>query len=320
MAVYTTLEHAQLADWLTQYDLGDLITFEGISSGIENSNFFITMRCGSIDTRFVLTLFERLNHQQLPYYLGLMQHLASKAIPCPNPQVMRGGKMLGALGGKPAAIVNCLSGGWQLAPSLHHCSQIGDFLAAMHVGGADYNTVQANQRDFAWCKKAAQRVTPFLNDRLRALLSDEISAQTQFIASGNYANLPSGPIHGDLFCDNALFHGDRLSGVIDFYFAGNDKWIFDLAISANDWCIDVASGEFDLAKLTALLNAYRLGRQLSTFEIAAWPFMTRAAALRFWLSRLDDWYSPRPASQLTPKDPTHFERILLSRRNTPHTL
>ena len=320
MAVYTTLAHAQLSDWLAQYDLGDLVSFEGISSGIENSNFFITMRRNSIETRFVLTLFERLKQQQLPYYLGLMQHLAIKGIPCPNPQAMQGGHLLGTLCGKPAAIVNCLRGGWQLKPNSHHCAQIGHLLADMHVGASDYAIVQANQRDFAWCIKAAQRVLPFLNDHLRALLSDELNAQTQFIASGDYATLPSGAIHGDLFCDNALFDGDQLSGVIDFYFAGNDKWIFDLAITANDWCIDPASGAFDLTKLNALLDTYRSRRALSALEIAHWPLMTRAAALRFWLSRLDDWYSPRPASQLTPKDPTHFERILLSRRNAPHTL
>ena len=320
MAVYTTLEHRQLKDWVEQYDLGDLVSFEGISSGIENSNFFITLRNNLVETRYVLTLFERLNHQQLPYYLGLMQHLATKGIPCPDPQAMRGGQLQGTLEGKPTAIVNCLSGRWQLTPSSHHCAQVGDLLAAMHVGAADYAAVQANQRDYAWCLKAAQRVTPFLNDRLRALLSDELIAQTQFKASSAYADLPSGAIHGDLFCDNALFEGDQLSGVIDFYFAGNDKWLFDLAITANDWCIEPQTGVFNLAKLNALLDAYRKRRALTALEIAHWPLMTRAAALRFWLSRLDDWNSPRPASQLTPKDPIHFERILLSRRNEPHIL
>ena len=320
MAVYTTLEHGQLKDWVAQYDLGNLVSFEGISSGIENSNFFITLRNNSIDTRYVLTLFERLNDQQLPYYLSLMQHLAIKGIPCPDPQAMHSGRLLGTLHDKPAAIVNCLRGSWQLKPTSHHCGQIGDLLAALHIGAADYTAVQANQRDFAWCLKAAQRVTPFLNDHLRALLSDELSAQTQFKASDSYALLPSGAIHGDLFCDNALFEGDQLSGVIDFYFAGNDKWLFDLAITANDWCIQPETGVFDLTKLNALLDAYRKRRALTALEIAHWPLMTRAAALRFWLSRLDDWYSPRPAAQLTPKDPIHFERILLSRRNEPHNL
>lgn len=316
MAVYTKLTQAALNDWLKQYDLGELVSFEGIPSGIENSNFFITT-----DTnRYVLTLFERLNHQQLPYYLRLMQHLATKGVPCPNPQPMLSGQLLGTLAGKPASLVNCLQGKEQSNPNADHCAQIGRLLATMHLGAADFDLAQANQRDFSWCLGAAQRVTPFLSQRLREVLFDELSAQTQFVASGERAKLPGSAVHGDLFRDNVLFDGDQLGGVIDFYFAGNDSWMFDLAITANDWCIDQGSGAFDLDKLNALLTSYRATRPLSVTEIAAWPLMTRAAALRFWLSRLDDWYSPRPAAQLTPKDPAHFERILLSRRSNPHTL
>ncbi len=318
MAVYTALEQDALIAWLACHEVGALVDWRGIQSGIENSNYFITTRDDLSERHFVLTLFERLDVDQLPYYLSLMQHLALQGFPCPAPMVDREGALFSMLAGKPAALVTRLEGGSILRPDATHCAALGTLLARMHVAGASFALHQPNPRGIHWWIVTAARVRPFLDDRQRALLDDEIALQT-LRWTDTVASLPCGPIHADLFRDNALFvdgaDAPSLRGVIDFYFAGNDVWLLDVAICINDWCVDLDSGALDAARRAAFLEAYARQRPLGTAEQEALPLVLRAAALRFWLSRLDDLYSPRPATMLVPHDPTHFERLLRRRRS-----
>jgi homoserine kinase type II len=274
-----------------------------------------------VDTgRYVLTLFERLGEHQLPFYLSMMQHLADKGVPTARPQMRHDGKYSGKMAGKPAAIVACLSGSDVTKPQMQHCSQVGKTLAQMHLAAQDFPGRLANQRGFAWCQTASAKVAAHLPTALAQALIEEIQAQQAYVASGIYQDLPASAVHADLFRDNVLFEADHLTGVIDFYFAGYDNWIYDLAVTVNDWCIDETTGSIDPPRYGALVNAYRAARPPTQAEQTAWPAVMRLAALRFWISRLDDWYSPRPASQLTAKDPTHFERVLRSRKDAPLSL
>ena len=317
MAVYTPVTEAQAAGLLDRLGLGPLQQLSGISAGIENSNFFADCPSG----RYVLTLFERLNAQQLPFYLGLMQHLATKGLPVPGPQADADGQILFELAGKPAAVVTCLRGSHQLAPNVFHCEQLGHTLARMHLAVADYRPFQTNLRGLSWW----QAVAPTLYSRLPAdtaeLLRDELAFQCELAESRAYQELPRGAIHADLFRDNAMFEGlpgrEQLCGVFDFYFAGVDTFLFDLAVCINDWCIDLASGRLIEERASALVAAYETERPLSAAEHRLLPALLRAGALRFWLSRLDDWYRPRSAKLLKPHDPTHFERVLRERRTAP---
>jgi homoserine kinase type II len=310
MAVFTPVSVDQAQAWLADFDVGRLIGFEGIASGIENSNFFVTTERG----RYVLTLFERLTRPQLPFYLGFMKHLAHHAIPCPDPVADRHDRILGELHGKPAALVTRLPGSANMNPAPVHCSQVGGVLARMHLAALDYPDVQPNLRGLAWWGDAMREVLPFLGADSAGMLGDEFDAQQRFAGQPSCHALPRTAVHADLFRDNVLFEPASLGGVIDFYFAGVDTWMFDLAVTCNDWCIDEASGDFVASRLDALLGGYRAVRMPSAAEIAAWPMMLRAAALRFWLSRLYDLYLPRPAQMVTPKDPALLERVLRSRR------
>lgn len=306
MAVFTPVSLDQLSDWIQQFPLGRATSITGISSGIENSNFFI----GTDSGEYVLTLFEKLHIEQLPFYLELMRHLAQRGIPVPAPVANDKGAIVCLLNDKPAAIVSKLEGQSQLAPQAAHCASLGEMLARMHLAGRDFKIMQPNLRGLAWWLETTPVVLPFLPAELGALLSDEVQYQKQFAATPTYRALPRGPVHADLFRNNAMFVGERLSGIFDFYFAGCDTWLFDLAVTVNDWCVDLETGVLDLARSEALLAAYRAVRPFSEAEQAAWQPMLRAAALRFWLSRLYDFYMPREAEMLTPHDPTHFERIL----------
>lgn len=315
MAVFTNVSADELARWLEGYDLGRLIRFEGIASGIENSNFFVDTEAG----RFVLTLFEVLTAEQLPFYLLLMKHLAARGIPCPDPVPDRQGRLLGALNGKPATIVTRLAGHVEMQPGPGHCASIGGLAARMHLAAADFDGGLPNLRGLSWWLEIAPEVRPFLDAGQRRILDDELLAQQRFAESAASRALQRSPVHADLFRDNVLFEtkpdGPRLGGVIDFYFAGVDSWLFDLAVAVNDWCIDEDSGEIDAPRADAMLSAYRAERPFSEAEAESWPMMLRAAALRFWLSRLFDYHRPRPAEMMTPKDPVHFERILRARRS-----
>ncbi|WP_454732010.1 MULTISPECIES: homoserine kinase [Cupriavidus] len=318
MAVFTTVSPDEIASWLLDYDLGEMRELRGIASGIENSNFFLTTEREDGTHEYVLTIFERLTFAQLPYYLHLMAHLAGHGIRVPAPVPGRDGEILRALKGKPATIVTRLPGSSQLAPAAGHCAEVGDMLARMHLAGQSYPRQQPNLRSLPWWQQTETEILPFLDAGQRALLQQELAHQAAFFHGADYAALPGGPCHCDLFRDNALFetdgHGhDKLGGFFDFYFAGNDKWLFDLAVTVNDWCIDLASGALDDTRARALLRAYHAVRPLGAVEAARWRDMLRAGALRFWVSRLWDFYLPREADMLQPHDPTHFERILRRR-------
>ena len=310
MAVFTPVTRDQLERWLARFPVGALRGYRGIAEGIENSNFFVDTDGG----RWVLTLFERLAPERLPFHLDLMRHLAARGVPCPDPVAGRDGALWAPLAGRPAARVTRLAGRGVERPSLRHAAPVGDLLARMHAAARDYGGRAPNPRGLDWWLDAAARVAPHLRPDQARLLADELDAQRAWAASDGARALPASAVHADLFRDNVLFDGDAIGGVIDFYFAGVDTWLFDLAVACNDWCVDDATGALDPERLDALVRAYQARRPLTDAERAAWPLAMRAAALRFWLSRLDDLHRPRPAEQLTPKDPAAFERILAARR------
>lgn len=313
MAVFTPVSREALARWLERYAIGSLVEYEGIASGIENSNYFVTTTAG----RYVLTLFERLAADELPFHLGLMHHLAARGIPCPDPVADHDGLVLGTLAGKPAALCTRLDGHAETHPDDAHCAQLGETIARMHLAASDYPGRLPNPRGLAWWEAVAPRLAARLEPQQAALLADELSHQRAFASSRAFATLPASAVHADLFRDNVFFDpaasSPRLAGVIDFWFAGVDTWLFDLAVAANDWCVD-DDAELDAERLGTLLDAYRRVRPLQPAEHDAWPTMLRAAAFRFWLSRLFDAHFPRPAEIVAPKDPARFERILRLRR------
>ena len=317
MAVFTEVLPAEIGALTERLGAGRLLQFKGIPAGIENTNYFVTTTTGE----WVLTLFERLSAEQLPFYLGLMQHLARRGLPVPEPRADADGQMLHQVAGKPAALVTRLPGHHQLAPDLHHCAQLGHLLARMHGAVADFALHQSNLRGLTWWQTMAPQLQPFLSTGQRDLLHKEMTFQQQLAASPAYAALPRGAVHADLFCDNVLFDGlpghEKLTGAFDFYFAGTDTFAYDLAVCLNDWCLDANDATLDQARAQALVGAYQQTRALSTTELRLLPALLRSAALRFWLSRLGDWYLPREAALLEPKHPTHFERVLRSRIATP---
>ncbi len=316
MAVFTAVTLDDLTQWMEQFPLGQAVALQGIASGIENSNFFLTTERGAQRQEYVLTVFENLDFDQLPFYVHLMRHLAERDIPVPAPVANAEGELVVALHGKPAAIVSKLEGSSQMDPRPAHCAEVGALLARMHLAALDFPLHQPNLRALDWWQATMPQVLPYLSPENAGLLQTEVAFQTAFAASETYAQLQRGPVHADLFRNNVMFVGERLTGCFDFYFAGVDTWLFDLAVTVNDWCIDLASGTLDEARVNALLTAYRAVRPFTAAEEAAWQPMLRAAALRFWLSRLYDFYVPREAEMLTPHDPTHFERILRDRLAT----
>jgi homoserine kinase type II len=301
---------------MSQLGLGELTELRGIEGGIENTNYFATTDLGD----YVLTLFERLNHEQLPFYLYLMKHLAEKGIPVPKPAANRDGDILHTLCDKPAAVVNRLLGKSQLTPEAAHCAAVGAMMARMHLAGEDYNRSQPNLRGLAWWNDTVPVVLPYLEEDQARLLQSELAYQNHIAQGAAYKALPKGPVHADLFRDNVMFEGEKLTGFFDFYFAGNDTWLFDLSVCMNDWCIDLNSGEHAAERAVALLNAYQEVRPLRSAERQLLPAMLRAGALRFWISRLWDFHLPREASMLKPHDPTHFERVLRARLPSPFKL
>lgn len=316
MAVFTPVTEQDARALLALYDLGDLVSLRGITAGIENTNYFLHTTRGE----YVLTLFEVLTQAQLPFYIELMHHLASRGIPVPQPQTLKDGTRLTILHDKPTAIVSRLPGGYEPAPGPRHCALAGATLARTHLAGQDYPLTQPNLRGLPWWEQTAPKVLPFLTPEQSTLLESELRDQQAAAASAEWQRLPSGPAHCDLFRDNVLFAGTfddpLMGGFIDFYFAGCDTWLFDVAVSVNDWCIVRETGEFVPELVQAWLSAYAAVRPFTDDERAAWPTMLRGAALRFWLSRLYDFFLPRPAQTLKPHDPRHFERVLQARHRS----
>ena len=310
MAVFTEVSPSEAAPLLADLNLGSLVSMAGATSGIENTNYFVTTDKG----RYVMTLFERLSAEQLPFYLNLMRHLAERGIPVPAPQPDAQGRILFELKGKPAAVVTRLNGRNQMSPQVGDCAQVGTMLARMHLAAQDYPAQQPNLRGLAWWIDTIPVVLPYLTPPQAELITTELHFQQELAASTAYQGLPRGPIHADLFRDNVMFDGEQLAGFFDFYFAGCDTFGFDISVCLNDWCIDLATGQLDAARAQAFVAAYDAVRPLTTDELALLPALLRAAALRFWTSRLWDFHLPRDAAMLQPHDPTHFERVLTERR------
>ncbi|MES3021930.1 MAG: homoserine kinase [Pseudomonadota bacterium] len=313
MAVFTAVSLDDVSEWIKQFPLGKALAVRGIASGIENSNFFITTESGE----HVLTIFENLSFEQLPFYLNLMRHLAERGVLVPAPVANDQGELIVPLHGKPAAIVSKLEGSSQMSPQPAHCAAVGAMLARMHLAAQDFPLVQPNLRGLDWWNAVTPTVLPFLSDSNAHLLRAEMHFQESYASCEHYKQLARGPVHADLFRNNVMFVGEQLGGFFDFYFAGCDTWLFDVAVTVNDWCIDLGTGVLDEARVRAMLDAYHAVRPFTADEQASWQPMLRAAALRFWLSRLYDFYQPRAAEMLTPHDPTHFERILRERIATP---
>jgi homoserine kinase type II len=308
MSVYTPVTTEELDAWLARYVVGTLVLQAPIAAGIENTNFFVTTSKG----RYVLTLYERLPANELPFYLNLMAHLARAGVECPAPEADRTGALFSMLNGKPASLVTRVDGAPMLAPDAVHCAAVGAALARLHRASVTYRPRLTNRRGPSWWRQAVRAVRPFLEAEQNQLLAAEL----RFLTGFGKVRMPRGAIHGDLFCDNVLFEGDRVSGIIDFGFAATDFLAYDLAITVNDWCIvddGPDAGALVPELLHALTAAYEEVRELTADERAQWPALLRAAALRFWLSRLYDMHLPRPGELVHAHDPAHFERILRNR-------
>jgi homoserine kinase type II len=305
MAVYTDVAAEELAEFLSGYDIGELLSYKGIAEGVENSNFLLHTTAGY----FFLTLYEkRVAVGDLPFFLGLMAHLAQHGISCPQPVTTRKGEALGTLAGRPAAIIDFLEGVWPRKPSAAHCAAVGQALAKLHLAGRDFPMTRVNALSVSGWRPLFNLAAPradTLQHGLRGLLSDELD----HLEKSWPAHLPDGVIHADLFPDNVLFLGDKLSGLIDFYFACNDVLAYDVAICLNAWCFE-SDHSFNVTKARAFLNAYGRERKLSDAEQDALPLLARGAAMRILLTRLVDWFNVPPGALVRPKDPLEYVRKL----------
>jgi homoserine kinase type II len=305
VAVYTDVGAEELAAFLAAYDLGDLLAYKGIAEGVENSNFLLHTSRG----HFILTLYEkRVAARDLPFFLALMEHLAARGLTCPQPVKSCAGETLGRLAGRPAAIVTFLDGMWIRRPSATHCAALGRALAELHLAGADFTMTRANALSVegwrALCETAKTRA-----DGVQAGMQAAIAAELDCLARSWPRDLPQGVIHADLFPDNVFFLGDRLSGLIDFYFACTDTLAYDVAICLNAWCFE-SDQSYNVTKGRALLQTYAGKRMLSSEELAAFPLLARGAAMRFLLTRLVDWLEVPPGALVKRKDPLEYYRKL----------
>lgn len=306
MSVFTSVSIQQLQAWLQDYAIGELVELEGISSGITNTNYFVTTN----QNKFVLTLFEHNTLEELPYFIDLMSHLSANGIPCPQPVADNAGESLHMLNGKPAALISCLTGKDVEVPNISQCSAVGTVLAKMHLAGQSFERQfpqheSHNQRGADWRIKTAAQVMPHLSLGDQQLLKDTLSFQSKL----DVTQMPKGVTHADLFRDNVLFDGDEIGGLIDFYYACHDVLAYDLAITVNDWCVNL-DGSLDAPRLNAMISSYQSVRPFDQIEHEAWHSMLRIAALRFWLSRLYDYFYPQSGELTHAKDPKHFQRIL----------
>ncbi len=305
MAVYTEVTDEELNDFIGTYDVGRLLSFKGIAEGVENSNFLVHTDKAS----YILTLYEkRVNPDDLPYFLNLLQHLAAKGLSCPTPVASRDGKLLGTLAGRPAALVTFLEGMWVKRPRVEHCSELGKAMAELHIDGRDYDGYRKNALDVGGWRPLFDQCSA-RSDTVHPGLSAEVSAELAHLESVWPSDLPSGVIHADLFPDNVFFLGDELSGLIDFYFACNDAFAYDIAICLNAWCFELDLS-FNVTKARALLKGYSRVRPLTPQEYDALPTLCRGAALRFLLTRLYDWLSVPEGALVTPKNPMEYLKKL----------
>ena len=306
MSVYTMVNDNQMQSWLRRYPLGHLLDLQGIASGITNTNYLVTTTIG----RYVLTLFEALKFYELPYYLTLMDHLARHGVACPTPIADSTGQFISMLAGKPACLVSCLDGAAVTTPTAAQGYAVGKMLAKMHIAASTFHGKMSNPRGPHWWEATAREVYPHMEIETATLLRDELRFQT----GQCLLHLPCGVIHADLFRDNVLFEEDRISGFIDFYYACNDFFLYDLAIAVNDWAYDEESC-LDDQRAAILIDGYQSERSLTAEEAKYWPIMLRAAALRFWLSRLQDFYLPTQIPTGHTKDPGIFQAILKSHQS-----
>ena len=307
MSVYTTIEENELKSFLSNYDVGLLEDYQGISDGIENTNYFVNTSRG----RFVLTIFEHHSFDEMQYYLKLMHHLADHEVPSANPVADNQGNYLNLFKNKPIALVERLNGGSITETNVDHCQQLGMAMGKMHSAGLSFDDRQDNPRGPAWCQQTAVKIIGKLNADEQNMLDEEVHFQKE----KRHADLPRGVIHADLFRDNALWvDASNFSGIIDFYYSCDDVLLYDLAVAANDWC---SNEDFTLNKdkVIALLTHYNTFRPLTDNEQEYWPAMLRAGALRFWLSRLYDKHFPREGELVHTKNPDEFKAILADRIN-----
>jgi homoserine kinase type II len=314
MAVFTEVSDKDARELLRRMSLGSFKELRGIQGGIENTNYFLTTDQGE----WVLTLFERLSAEQLP--LPLPDEASGTSRDSRAGPAGRDTQRRHSAQGLRQARIHRQPPGRQEPAAAVHCAAVGEMLARMHLAGQDYNRQQPNLRGLPWWNETVPVVLPHLGEETAAMLRAELAYQNHIAASASYAALPRGPIHADLFRDNVMFDGDRLTGFFDFYFAGVDTWLFDLAVCLNDWCIDHATGAHDAERAKAMLAAYQAVRPLTGPERELLNAQLRAGALRFWISRLWDFHLPREAALLQPHDPTHFERVLSQRIAHPLTL
>jgi homoserine kinase type II len=301
MAVYTEVPDEELEAFVARYDIGRPVSCKGIAEGVENSNFLLTTERAS----FILTLYEkRVRREELPFFIGLMEHLASRGIACPTPVKARDGEALGELCKRPAAIVTFLDGMWPRRPTARHCQLLGTALAQMHLAGADYTTRRPNDLSVVGWRRLYE-ATKDRADEVNPGLAEEIHHQIEGFEAHWPKHLPAGVIHADLFPDNVFFLGDRLSGIIDFYFACNDAYAYDLAVCLNAWCFE-SDASFNVTKARSLIASYRKTRAVSTEELEALPMLARGSALRFLLTRLYDWLNHPPGAFVKPKDPVEY--------------
>ena len=312
MSVYTTVTEQDLEAFLAQYSVGALTSYKGISEGIENTNYFVD----TDQNRFVLTIFENHTFEELPYFMDVMAYLHEHQIPGAHPIRANDGQFLLTLQGKPAALVNRLQGsGINGEPTLNQCSVIAKTLAKMHTAGANFGEHRANDRDLDWMQLTNDLIREHLDESQAELLSNELTYQLKL----DHSHLPQGVIHADLFRDNALFNGDELAGLIDFYYACHGHWLYDLAVTVNDWC-RCSDGSIDETRYLMIVESYQREREVTSEEKALWNKILRLGALRFWLSRLKDKHLPKEGDLTHIKDPSEFENLLRFHREAPLTL
>lgn len=305
MSVFTTLNLEEVRNWIQPFAIGELRALKGIAAGITNTNYFVE----TDQARYVLTVFEKNDFDELPYFVDLMSHLSAHGILCPAPIKDHAGIALHRIQGKPALMVSCLKGQDIVQANLTQIRAVAETLAKMHMAGLSFHEQSHNQRGQGWRVMTAQQVMPKLSADQQSLLKQELDFQHGL----DLTCLPHGVIHGDLFRDNVLFDGDQLGGFIDFYYACHDVLVYDVAIAVNEWCIN-ENGALHAEKLNAFLTAYQAVRALSAQEKQLWQALLRRAALRFWLSRLYDFHFPQQGELTHAKDPAHFERILQQRK------